>query len=230
MFGIVRLDRAAPAGADRIDQHQVGEGEPGVGIVAQGRGRRIVAVRPEIEDARADQAEMQESGRRARPAVENEGQRPVCARAFGDIGGIEHRRALVAGLVVERQRSGGRRIGEPSFGRIDQMVGDGVARKQAQHAFAGLVLLNAVRLSLRVCLVRFLGGSGAKRAGEEHRQRETQERSCLHGTPHSSDRFVPPGSSSDKGQRRRKFGRRCCGPGVGASPLWRKLMRPRCKS
>ena len=30
--------------------------------------------------------------------------------------------------------------------------------------------------------------------------------------------------------RRRKFGRRCCGDGDGASPLWRKLMRPRCKS
>ena len=30
--------------------------------------------------------------------------------------------------------------------------------------------------------------------------------------------------------RLRKFGRRDCGDGEGASPLWRKLMRPRCKS
>ena len=54
----------------------------------------------------------------------------------------------------------------------------------------------------------------------------------------SSGRSVPPArkcpSQPRPGHsihyRRRKFGRRCCGPGVGASPLWRKLMRPRCKS
>ena len=79
MLGVVRLHRAAPAGADRIDQHQVGEGEPGVGIVAQLRGRSVAAVGPEIEDARADQAEMQKGGGRARPAVEHESQRPVRA-------------------------------------------------------------------------------------------------------------------------------------------------------
>ena len=142
------FDRAAPAGADRIDQHQVGEREPGVGIVAQLRGRGVAAVRSEIENARADQAEMQEGGRRAGAAVEHESKRPVRARVFGDVGGVEHRRALVAGLVVEGKRAGGRRVGELAFRRVDRMFGDGIGRQQPQHAFAGFVLLDLAWLCL----------------------------------------------------------------------------------
>ncbi len=110
MLGVVRLDCAAPAGADRIDQHQIGEAKPGIGIVAQRRGRCIAAAGPKIEEARADQAEMQEGGRRARPAVEHESERPVRCRALGDVGGVKHRRALVAGLVIESERPRGRGI------------------------------------------------------------------------------------------------------------------------
>ncbi len=140
MLGVVRLDRAAPAGADRVDQHQIGEVKPGVGIVAQLRGRGVAPVRPEIEDARADQAEMEESGGCARPAIEHKSKRPVGARVLGDIGGVEHRGALLAGLVVERQRAGGRRVGELAAGRVDRMFGDGVRRQKAQHTLARLVL------------------------------------------------------------------------------------------
>ena len=80
MFGVVRLDGAAPAGADRIDQYQIRKTEPCVGVVAQLRGRRVMAVRAEIEDARADQTEMEEGRCRARPAVECESQRAVRAQ------------------------------------------------------------------------------------------------------------------------------------------------------
>src|SRR6185437_5629305 len=99
MLAVIRLDCAAPPGADRIDQHQIGEVEPGVGIVAQLRGRGIASLWPEIENARADQAEMEEGGGRAGSAVEDESNWPVGACIFGGIGGVEHRGALVARLI-----------------------------------------------------------------------------------------------------------------------------------
>src|SRR5262249_60682784 len=67
ILAIVRLDRAAPACPDRVDQDEVREREPGLRVVAQGRARSIVTVRTEIENSRSDEAEMQE--RRCRPGA-----------------------------------------------------------------------------------------------------------------------------------------------------------------
>ena len=44
--GVVRLGRAAPAGADRIDQHQIGERQPGIRIVDQAHFGAVAAIRP----------------------------------------------------------------------------------------------------------------------------------------------------------------------------------------
>jgi hypothetical protein len=62
---------------------------------------------------------MQERGCRARPAVEHEGQRPVRRSGFRDVGGVKHRRALLARLVIKSERAGGRRISELAAQRID---------------------------------------------------------------------------------------------------------------
>src|SRR5262249_52458220 len=67
----VGLGRSAPAGADRIDHDEIGEGEPGRGVVPQAGGGRVVTWK--LEDARADQAQVQIGGCRARSAVEGEG-------------------------------------------------------------------------------------------------------------------------------------------------------------
>ena len=72
----VGLGRPAPAGADRIDQHQIGEGEPGVGIIDEMDVGAVMAIHAEFGDARADQAEIEERRSRARPAVEDESHRP----------------------------------------------------------------------------------------------------------------------------------------------------------
>ena len=107
----------------------------------------VAAFRPEIEDARADQAEMQKGGGRARSAVEHEGERPV--GALDRIGGVENGSALLARLVVEGERAGGRGVSELAGRCVDCMLGDGVRRQQAQHAFAAVAVFG--RLVLRGC-------------------------------------------------------------------------------
>src|SRR5665213_3408215 len=137
---------------------------------------------------------MQEGGGRARSAVEYECQRPVRGRTFGDIGGVEYRGALIAGLVVERQRSGSPSIAELTARRIYGMFGDRVARQQPQHAFTGFVLFDARRLFWMFVLRLVLRSGRTKSAGKNYRQRKPQNGICLHGTPHSRN-YVPPAVS-----------------------------------
>jgi hypothetical protein len=133
----VGLDGAAVARADRIDQHEIGEGEPGVRIVVQPRGRRVAAVDAELGNARPDQAEVQVGGRRARPAVEGEGHRPARAGILGDIGNVEDRRSALARRVMKRQRARGGGVGDRPIRRVDAVMGDGVGRQQSQRALLG---------------------------------------------------------------------------------------------
>ena len=128
----VGLCRPAPAGADRIDQHQIGEGEPGIGVVAEADIGAVMAVHAERGDARADQAEIEKSRGGARPAVEHEGQRSPRIVRFRHVGGIENRGRALARLVEQRECAGGRRIGELAGGRLDAVLGDGIARATAK--------------------------------------------------------------------------------------------------
>src|SRR6202034_1017184 len=62
---IVGLGCPAPAGADRIDQDQIGESQPSIRIIDQADMRTVPAVRAEFGDARPDQSEIEERRCRA---------------------------------------------------------------------------------------------------------------------------------------------------------------------
>ena len=123
----------APAGADRIDQHQIGEGEPGVRIVRQTDLRAVVTVAEDC-DARADKAEIEERRARSRAAVEHEGYRPRRVVRFGHEGRVKDSGGAVAGLIEQREGAGCRRVAELAGRRVDCVLGDGIGRQQREHA------------------------------------------------------------------------------------------------
>src|ERR1700730_13648974 len=78
----------------------------------------------ELGNARSNKAEIEERRGRSRSAVEHEGQRTVRAGAFGDKGGVIDRSRALARLIVERKRSGRRRIVELAARDFDRVLGD----------------------------------------------------------------------------------------------------------
>src|SRR5262249_59675464 len=94
------------AGEGRIEEHERGEVEPGPAYGHElGGGRDGDPVkRP---PPRSYRAEIKIGRRRARPAIEHEGDRPtrIAAHHKGDIGDLGDERAILA--VVERDRAGG---------------------------------------------------------------------------------------------------------------------------
>ncbi len=185
-LGAIGFGGSAPAGADRIDQHQVGESEQRVRIVLEPHGRRIVAGK--VGDARTDDAEVQIGGGGARPAVEREGDGALCAaRVLRDESGIEDRAQPLAGLIEQGERSRGRGVGELAARNIDAVLRDRVRRQQPQHAFAarlgvrlvGLVLLGLLRWRPARALLR---ARDANWIGDQQRQdeleSEQQETAC----------------------------------------------------
>ena len=141
----------------------------------------------EIEHARADQAEMEKGGGRARAAVEHEGERPVGAGVLRHIGGVEHRGALLAGLVVEGERAGGRRVSELAARRVDRMLGDRIRRQQPQHAVAGSCCAASGRLASLAHPARRRSSAPAKTSASA---KARDGRNC-HGMPALSSIRAP---------------------------------------
>ena len=83
---IAGTGRAAVAGAGRVDEHQVGEREPGVGIVDRGRVLARDDGDGEGDAPWADGAEVEEGGSGAGTAVEGERDRAVRS-VMGEGGG-----------------------------------------------------------------------------------------------------------------------------------------------
>ena len=145
----VGLGGATPAGADRIDHHQIGESEPGVRIVDQADIGAVKAV-AESGDARTDQAEIEERGAGARTAVEHERYGAGRVVRFGDEGRVENRGRAFAGLIEQGECAGGRRVSELARRRVDRVLGDRIGRQKRKDARSAATLLALVAVSLAV--------------------------------------------------------------------------------
>ena len=97
---------------------------------------------------RADRAQIEERRGGARPAVEHEGDRAARGGGvLGDIGGVEDRGRALARLVEQRERSGGRHIGELAAANEvqaviffrDPLLPLGLESESQETDFAGLL-------------------------------------------------------------------------------------------
>jgi len=126
-------DETAVAGADGIDEDQVGKVEPGLGVGHQVRrsgGRHRVGV--DGEPPRAGRAELQPGGGRARPAIEQKGHRPGTWVGAVELVGREGDIGLRLALVVEqRNRAGGGGEVERPAGKRQRMPGGRIRRQPA---------------------------------------------------------------------------------------------------
>ena len=172
----IGLGRPAPAGADRIDQHQIGEGKPGVRIIDQADGGAVVPSHAELGDARTHHPEVEERRSRAGPAIEDKGQRPGgVIVVFRQIGDVEDRRRTIARLIEQRECPGGRRIGKLAARRVDAVLADRITRQQREDARAALLVVGATLLALFLTIGpvaaasprTILGGCGAGQ-GDQH--------------------------------------------------------------
>ena len=108
LFGLFAGGGPAVAGVDRIDEHQVGGGKPGVGVLHQReRRRRGIAVLIERDAHGAGGAQVQPDGGGAGAAIEDEGDRALARRAWRGrllvIGDEEHLRLRLPVLAADQE-------------------------------------------------------------------------------------------------------------------------------
>ena len=115
---------AAEAGLDRIDEHEVGEREPGIRVRHDPGGRRGRRAVLERDPPGPQRAEMEIGGRRARPAIEHEGDRARSrlgqVRRIGD---VEQMCIRPLGILAERQSAGGGGITDAAAADLDLVPG-----------------------------------------------------------------------------------------------------------
>ncbi len=110
---LFRLGGQRVAGAHRVDEHHVGEGQPGAVIVGE---LGICAIRPvgrEIQHAGAGGAHLQIRAAGAGATVEKEADRAGASlRAVQGVGGVIDGGGNVAVLIAQFQRAGCGRVGQ----------------------------------------------------------------------------------------------------------------------
>ena len=116
---LVLAVEAAVAGAHRIDEDEVGEVEPGLGVGQQiGRRRRVHDRRRDGEPPWPERAQVQPSRGRPRPAVDDEGDgAPARLRAVDEVGEVAHLGHDDTFRVLE---SHGTRLGREGQGAVGQ--------------------------------------------------------------------------------------------------------------
>jgi hypothetical protein len=174
-----RNQRPAVTGSYGIDEHQVGEIQPRARIVGQLRRiRRAVSLHAELDALRADGAQIQKDGGRARTAVQREGDRPVLT--LHGVRGEDHLARLLAAFI-DRQRAHGNRVMERFAVELNALRNMRI-RGQRSLLVAGLLLILRVggrRRSCRLCFgrsrsrrrrrLRFLRpGDGRAKSQHEH--------------------------------------------------------------
>ena len=177
-------DEAAVAGADGIDEDEIGEVEPGLGVrLHLGRGRRRQRFAIERQPPRPGRAELKPCRGRAGPAVEQErhgARRAVGAvELVGRIGDVGQRLALV---VEHADRAGGRREIERAAGQIERLLRGRIRRQtvrlgaaaigDALRAAAAPALLSGRRRRLGARLRRIVRARKARERESRHRQHQ----------------------------------------------------------
>ena len=170
----------AVAGAGRIDEHEVGEVEPGLGVGDQPRWLGYGKVR-ERQPPRPDGAEVEIGRCGAGAAVEHEGHgaRHVARDHIGDVGDLGEQRAVVR--IVERNRAGGRAEMQRATGQLDRLIGGRIGGKLALGGCACGMRGRAIdgRCRRRRRAIAMLGPRGWPARGAEARDDERkQERSA----------------------------------------------------
>ena len=187
---LLGADRAAVAGADRIDEDEVGEVEPGLGIGDDGRRRRRADARAvEGQTPRAEHAEMQIGRRGAGAAIDRKGDGPRARLGSVEPVGDEADLRLQPALrVAERQAAGRRREAQGAAGQIEDMLRDRIRRQPALIARAALLglatLLGLAALGrpagpsfFRPPRLTALGRLSRRRILGDHRPEQGQEKS-----------------------------------------------------
>ena len=137
---VVAAEDAAIAGAGGIDEDEIGEIEPGVGIVDRHRRcRRPVGLPRHRQPPRPEPAEVEPARGIARPAVEHESHRPRArigaVEREGERGDIGLRRAAVG--IEQADRAGGRGKMQRAIGQLQHVMGHRRGRQRRQLAGAG---------------------------------------------------------------------------------------------
>ena len=123
----------AVAGADGVDEHHVGEGEPGVCVgFAVGAGAVGHCGGVEGEDFGAGRAHLHVGAARTRAAVEEEGDGAVGRGGVEGVRRVEDGGGWVALGVAQFQRAGGGGVGERRAAQGDFVLGGGVRRMQCK--------------------------------------------------------------------------------------------------
>ena len=155
--------RPAIAGADRIDEDEIGEVEPARVVVDQaGRGAEQLSLRGHLDGLGPDGAEMQIGRCRARTAIEDEGDRPLGVLRLAHIGDVEDVGERLPMHIVKGERAGLRAVGEVSR-QADGVVGvEAAAGESAELARRRWLLVGfRSRRRLRVLGRRLAGAAAA---------------------------------------------------------------------
>ena len=202
LLGVLPRRRAAPAGRDRIDEHQVGDVEEAVLVVDQAAGgRQGHPLRIEVDPFRPEGAEVHPQRRRARAAVVAEGDRPLVRvlDAVLGVGDVEEGGPGLPVLVAQHEGAGGGRVGD-----LLAAEGDGVLGAR-DLVLDGLLLLLRGRLG-RLRLGGVLGaGGGGERQEQAENERDRQGFPRHQGSSGQTKRATggaPPPARNGKAGRR----------------------------
>ena len=183
LLGVLALLRPAVAGADRVNENQVGLVEQGVGVLDQatgGRGRISLVVEPHALGAKTAQMQPDRGGAGASVEAEGDGAGGGVGGILQGIGDVEHLGAGLGALLLGQQRE---KAGRDLVGQLAARQGDLMGGRLVVGLFL-LFLLFLLLLFLRrrrLFLLFFRAENG-----EEQRTKQKQGAQAAgvgHGDP-----------------------------------------------
>ena len=173
LLGLVFRDEGAgEAGANGIDEDDIGEVEPGAGIVGEGgRVRGALAFGSKANAFGTDGAKVEVDRSRAGTAVEGEGDGTIWT--VHRVGGEDHLTGGLAGVVLDREGADGGCVLEGLAFKLYGLGDVGVGRQWIDDGILGRGVGLFIRVSRMALGVEGCGGEGEQKgdAGEVHSKR-----------------------------------------------------------